>query len=248
MPSRLLTESVCYSEKIEKLNTFAEVFFYRLLVNVDDYGRLDARPRMLRAKLFPLKNVMLGLMSDALRALEAAGLIDCYDVGGEPYLQIRDWETHQQIRFKREKYPPPPGWQNATSAGEARPFSGSAGAHAGAVESESHVISESESLSEVKKDAPAGPPSREEVREYAKSIGYGTDTDKFFDFYEATGWRNNKGRPVVWRAALATWERNEALWHGERKGAVRDPAARSFDPDDFFEAAVRRAYGTGGGA
>ena len=248
MPTRLLTESVCYSKKIEKLTAFAELFFYRLLVNADDYGRMDARPRVLRAKLFPLKDLSLGLVSDALRALTEAGLIDCYEVGGDPYLTVADWEAHQQIRVKREKYPPPPGWRQATSAGEAHPFDGTrADTHAGAAESESESRSESVSVSE--KGAPSGPPTRDEVRRFAQEKGYATDPDTFFDFYEAKDWKNNKGKPVVWRAALATWVRNEALWHGDRvREAPKDPAAHSYDPEDFFAAAVAHAYRDEGSA
>ena len=52
MPNRILKESICTSESIDRLSWLEEVTFYRLIVNCDDYGRMDARPPILRARLF----------------------------------------------------------------------------------------------------------------------------------------------------------------------------------------------------
>ena len=108
MPNRILKESICYSENIEKLTQFQENFFYRLIVNCDDYGRMDARPKVLASKLYPLKDIRLNQISDALRALNSAELVTLYEEDGHPFLQMKTWDRHQQIRSKRSKYPPPP--------------------------------------------------------------------------------------------------------------------------------------------
>ncbi len=105
MPNRVLKESICTSDNLNELKWFDECFFYRLLVNCDDYGRMDARPPILKARLFPLKDVTNDAMEKALNALRAAGLIDLYEVSGRPILQLRTWERHQQIRAKKSKYP-----------------------------------------------------------------------------------------------------------------------------------------------
>lgn len=254
MSTRLLSDAVCQSEKIEKLDPFTEIFFYRLLVNADDYGRMDARPPMLRARLFPLKNVTLGLMSDTLSTLRRVGLIDCYKAGGSPYLYIKDWDKYQQIRLKREKYPPPPGWESPMSVGEARPVGDArAQAYAHAVESESENESESYLESEgdarTKGDAPEAsrlPPTREEVRAFAREKGYAADPDTFFDYYTAMNWKTKKGAPVMWRAAYATWERREFRWDSKQRPA----SASSFDAEDFFRAALARtcSHSSTGGA
>ena len=55
MPNRILKESICTSESIDDMSWFEECFFHRLLVNCDDYGRFDARPAILKSRLFPLK-------------------------------------------------------------------------------------------------------------------------------------------------------------------------------------------------
>lgn len=107
MPNRIIKESICVSESIDSLSWFDEVFFYRLIVNCDDYGRLDARPAILKARLFPLKDIPADGILDALHDLEAAGMVLLYESGKKPFLQLVSWEAHQSIRAKRSKYPAP---------------------------------------------------------------------------------------------------------------------------------------------
>lgn len=110
MPNRILKETVCTSENVDSLSIEAEAFFYRLMVQCDDFGRMDARANLLRAKCFPLR---LDRVTDKnivkwVGELEAAGLIATYSVEGHPYLHFVKWDRHQQIRAKRSKYPEPP--------------------------------------------------------------------------------------------------------------------------------------------
>ena len=108
MPNRIIKESICTSDTIDGLSWFEEVFFYRLMVNVDDYGRFDARPAILKARLFPLKaNVTEKNVEQALNRLATAGLVSTYTVEDKPILQLLTWEKHQQIRNSKSKYPGP---------------------------------------------------------------------------------------------------------------------------------------------
>ena len=105
MPNRILKESICASENIDQLTPFAEIAFYRLMVNCDDYGRMDARAKILKSRLFPLKDIEDDQMMKALDELQGADLISIYHVDGKPYLQMKTWDKHQQVRAKRSKYP-----------------------------------------------------------------------------------------------------------------------------------------------
>ena len=107
MPSRILKESICSSDNLDKLSNFQENVFYRLIVNCDDYGRMDARPRILVSRLYPLRDIREAQINDALQALSSAGLVILYSVGGKPFVQMKTWERHQQIRAKKSKYPAP---------------------------------------------------------------------------------------------------------------------------------------------
>ena len=107
MGNRIIKESICTSETIERLNEFQEIFFYRLIVNCDDYGCMDARLKILGSKLFPLKDISREQVEETLQVLMSAGLITLYAVDGRPYLQVNTWERHQYVRTKKRRYPHP---------------------------------------------------------------------------------------------------------------------------------------------
>ena len=107
MPNRFIKESICTSENIDQLTEFQEVFFYRLIVNCDDFGRCDARPKLLSSKLFPLRDIATEKVAETLDALQDADLITVYEVKGHPYLQMKTWGSHQQPRANKSKYPGP---------------------------------------------------------------------------------------------------------------------------------------------
>lgn len=105
MPNRIIKESICTSDTIDQLSWFEEIFFYRLIVNCDDYGRLDARPAILKSRLFPLKAVTDKQIIDAINKLSSVGIVTTYTVKAKPYLQIVTWAKHQIIRNKQSKFP-----------------------------------------------------------------------------------------------------------------------------------------------
>jgi len=112
MPNRILKESICTNDQIDRLSPFEEVFFYRLIVNVDDFGRADGRASVLRARLFPLReDISAEVVVKTLDKLVETGLVARYSVDGRDYIFLPGWNRNQKVRSKREKCPPPPGWQ-----------------------------------------------------------------------------------------------------------------------------------------
>lgn len=116
MPDRIIRESICISDTLNQLSDFEERFWHRLIVNCDDYGRFDARPAILKGRLFPLSDGRtLKDMSNALKKLASVGLVDLYEVDGRPFLCVVTWEKYQRIRAKRSKFPGPPAREHMTS-------------------------------------------------------------------------------------------------------------------------------------
>ena len=108
MPNRILKESICTSDTIDQLKWDEEVFFYRLIVNCDDYGRFDGRPAIIKSRLYPLKmNITLANIEKYLDKLSTVGLVVRYISNGKPTLQLTTWDKHQQVRAKKSKYPAP---------------------------------------------------------------------------------------------------------------------------------------------
>jgi hypothetical protein len=108
MPNRILKDTICTSDTLDKLTPEAEVFFYRLLVQCDDYGRFDARPMILLTRCYPLKihRITEKDVTRWLQELVAVGTVQVYEVEGKAYLQVVNWSRHQQTRAKASKYPP----------------------------------------------------------------------------------------------------------------------------------------------
>ena len=110
MPNRVIKDSIKSSDEIDSLTWFQEVMFYSLMVTVDDYGCYDAKPKLIKNTLFPLKDdLTLSAVSEGLDALERAGLIQRYECDGKQYLYLTTWANHQRIRNKTKRYPEPPG-------------------------------------------------------------------------------------------------------------------------------------------
>jgi hypothetical protein len=111
MGERILRPGIRTSEKTAALvrdyGWMAQVFFDWLLTLVDDYGRYDARPAVLRAELFPflLELVREADASRCLEGLQAAGLIRLYAVDGNPYLEVLNFK--QRMRANKSKWPSP---------------------------------------------------------------------------------------------------------------------------------------------
>lgn len=109
MPNRIIKESIKTSYEIDALTWFEEVFFYRLLVSCDDFGRYSGEPVVLKNTLFPTKeNVTIAAVVRATDRLQELGLLYRYEHNGKVILQIATWYEHQQPRAAKSKYPDPP--------------------------------------------------------------------------------------------------------------------------------------------
>jgi len=142
LPNRIIKESICTSPEIVKMTWQQEVFWYRLLVQCDDYGCMDARPELLRARCFPLQleRVSAKDISGFMKVMVDTGLIEVYVVEDVPYLHVAKWEKHQQQRAKRRKYPAPDGNMIASDI-NGNPMQ----SDAPVIQSESEIESETES-------------------------------------------------------------------------------------------------------
>jgi hypothetical protein len=107
VPNRIIRADINRSERINRLDANEEVFYRRLLNEIDDHGLFDARLSILRATLFPLRldRVREADISRWMAACQKAGLIVLYEAGGKPYLKVLN--TRWKVRSE-PKYPLPP--------------------------------------------------------------------------------------------------------------------------------------------
>lgn len=107
MPNRILREAILDSEAVNALTPQAEVFYRRLMSVVDDFGRFDARPAVLRGRLYPLQldRVREADLDRWIAECVKASLIRLYTVGSGQYILFHKLG---EPRAKSSKFPAPP--------------------------------------------------------------------------------------------------------------------------------------------
>lgn len=125
MPNRIIKESIRTSDTVAEMTDFQFRLWVGLIVSADDYGRGDARPKILKGQIFPLrKKVKEKDIESALNGLAALGCVELYTVNGKPYYSFPTWGSHQRIRNSVQKFPSPDEKdalpQVAASCGESR--------------------------------------------------------------------------------------------------------------------------------
>lgn len=110
MPNRILRDWTD-SETIEKLTVEAEVFFTRLIMKVDDFGRYSANPKLLKSTLFPLKEYSQEKITTWMKECEEVGLIQTYNSNDRNYLVIHGFKQHKRKMIS--DYPDPPSSASA---------------------------------------------------------------------------------------------------------------------------------------
>jgi hypothetical protein len=108
MPNRIIKDSISKSEKVNSLTDFQFRLWVHLITYVDDYGRGDARPAIIKGTCFPFRDRMTNKdIEKGLADLAGAGCVSLYKVDGKPYLYFPNWEKHQRVRQKVSKCPSP---------------------------------------------------------------------------------------------------------------------------------------------
>ena len=59
-------------------------------------------------------------------------------------------------------------------------------------------------------------PTIDEVKAYCQERNNNVDAEKWYNHYEANGWRCGRSKMVDWKAAVRTWERNEPNGRSKR--------------------------------
>lgn len=104
MANRVLRDWTC-SETIDQLSELAELFFTRLIMKADDYGRFYGSPKLLKSQLFPLKDYSLKQIEKIRNEVVESGIVLMYIFEGKEYLEIKDF--NQRLRIMKSKFPEP---------------------------------------------------------------------------------------------------------------------------------------------
>lgn len=107
---RMISKSLSTSQRFASLATiagdlaeFAQVLFPLVLSHSDDFGRLQGDPFTVKHQCHPTSPRSLEEFAQALRHLHEVGLIVWFATNGRHYIQICNFEKHQQGLHKRTR-------------------------------------------------------------------------------------------------------------------------------------------------
>lgn len=115
---RMISKSLSTSEKFASLVTrtpemceFCHALYPLIVAHSDDFGRLQGDAFTVKHQCYPASSRSLAEFSAALTLLDGVELIAWYVVSGKRYVQIVQFEAHQQGLHKRTRsiFPRVPG-------------------------------------------------------------------------------------------------------------------------------------------
>lgn len=80
-------------------------------------------------------------------------------------------------------------------------------------------------------------PSISEIQQYCEERKNTVNAEKFFNYYEANGWKVGKNKMKDWKACVRTWEQNEKKYHTSQNGGYvnnKRPASDNIGCDVDF--------------
>lgn len=235
MPNRIIKESAFTSDKVAQLTDFEFRLWVGLITQADDAGRGDARPAIIKGRIFALRDRTTQKdIDNALNALAAHGCITLYKVNGKPYYEFPHWTAHQRVRNALPKYPgsdekDPENddlQQSAASCGELPPVAASRGE----ARPKSNPIQSNTNPNPIHREGTRfAPPTLEEVTAYCRERNSPVDPRKFWEYFNAGGWKDSKGNPVrSWKQKLLTWEKYDE----PKTSYPQEPAKTEAENDD----------------
>lgn len=94
---RTIKPSFFQSDDVSALPLRARLTWIGLWTQCDDQGRMKDHTRLIKAAIWPLDPVSLAEVEQDLSTLADHGRIVRYEVDGQRYLAVVNWEVHQSI-------------------------------------------------------------------------------------------------------------------------------------------------------
>lgn len=151
MPTRILRDGIIDSKAVNALSESAEILYRRLMSIVDDYGRFEADPELIRARCFPrqLDRWSVERVESELQACSVdnghSPLVTVYFCGEQKYLEISNFGQRKQAK---PKFPGPDSPESTVIHRDSPPRA-----------TRAHSESKSESYAETKAKTPTPSPT-----------------------------------------------------------------------------------------
>lgn len=107
---KALQDTIGLSTKLSSLTDFQFRVWSMGLAKSDTFGRIQADAKLFKAAAMPLSDVSESKVKTAIEAIERAGLIHLYELGGKRYMVFHDHEQAGtgNLRYRKSAFPAPP--------------------------------------------------------------------------------------------------------------------------------------------
>jgi len=218
--SRNIKPGLFKNEILGEADPIYTLLFAGLWTISDKKGRLENRPKRIKAELFPYRFELD--VCKAITWLKHESFINEYEVNGKSYLQVNKWSDHQSPHHKEVESVIPDQLANEKTQANYNDTNGQfkhepsmnqtqviGSASSSLIPDSLNPIPDSLKKTGDKKNNRFKPPTVEEVTDYCKERNNTINPQSFIDFYKSKGWMIGKNKMKDWKACVRTWEKNE---------------------------------------
>lgn len=114
MTGRMIEKSIWEDEFFNSISHFERLVWIGLVTGcADDQGRFQNNPALIRSRIFPMEDIKLETIQQAIQTFSKRGKITTYIADGKHLIQINNWWKYQTPRWAgKSLFPPPVGWQD----------------------------------------------------------------------------------------------------------------------------------------
>lgn len=109
---RMLSKTISTSRKVNRLPDRSALLYTWLIPHTDDFGHLEGDAISIKAKIVPMRSVSEQEVQQDLDLMVQNELIQIYEIKGEKYIEILNFDSFQTFRSdrpRRAEYPGPDG-------------------------------------------------------------------------------------------------------------------------------------------
>lgn len=109
---RMLSKTISTSRKVNRLPDRSALLYTWLIPHTDDFGHLEGDAISIKAKIVPMRTITEQEVQQDLDLMVTNELIRIYEVRGEKYIEILNFDSFQTFRSdraRRAEYPAPDG-------------------------------------------------------------------------------------------------------------------------------------------
>lgn len=109
---RMIDPDIWDDSKFNQLDQAGKLIFIGMITLANDQGKLRADPRILKSKVFPYNNIDLQNVEKAVQQIADLGMITYYEVAGEHFARLSNWNKYQTLTYIGKDNLPDPEQEN----------------------------------------------------------------------------------------------------------------------------------------